>query len=531
MHPFFSAKDFTAKVLYSDIEDTTQIKTDNDKINRLLENCRWGQYSNFIDVPTDCPQRDERLGWTGDAQVFSKTACYQADCKSFYAKYLYDLSVDQEILHGGIPMYSPSMKEINSSACSVWSDAATIIPWNLYRFYGDKTLLAKHYPLIKKYVQTLIAADNEHGEKRLYNFGFHLGDWLSQDGASANALKGATDDYFIASAYYYNSVKIAEQAAQTLGFNQDYLYFNFIADEIKTSIFNEYFSPNGRLAIDTQTAYAICIALELYVNKERIKEGYSSRIKKDGYCVKGGFVGATQLVQTLISCGLIDEAFRILYSENYPSWLYCVNLGATTIWERWNSLNKDGSISSTGMNSLNHYSYGAVAEAFYGYIAGLQPASVAFKRAIISPVFNYRLKNLEFTYSSQSGEYKIKYSVESGNKVLLHIEVPTGCMARLEIIQSKTFIPKELVGGVYDIEVDVDTELNHPFSLKTPLCDILSNEQTAKLLKDVSPNFFYYFTTTDTGLSGEPLGYVANIDAFKIPEIKLRELEAQLKQI
>lgn len=523
--------DFTAEVIFSDIEDTVRISTDNAKINQLLSNCKWGQYSNFVDVPTDCPQRDERLGWTGDAEVFSRAACFQADCRAFYDKYLFDLRADQKLLGGNIPMYSPSAKEANTPACSVWADAATIVPWNVYQFYGDKTILKTHFNMISEYADTLIAADAEHGDNRLYNFGFHLGDWLSQDGASANALKGATDDYFIASMYYYNSIGIAAKAAATLNDTKLYEYYDNISKEIHSAILSEYFSPNGRLAIDTQTAYALCVNFGVWIDKEKLIDGFRNRLKKDGFTVKGGFVGATQLIQAAIAYGLIDEAFRILYSESYPSWLYCVNLGATTIWERWNAINADGSISSTGMNSLNHYSYGAVAEAFYGYIAGLRTVSPGFKQVEISPVFNYRLKNLEFAYASPSGDYVVNYSVENANKVLLHIEVPYGAEAGLTLKQCSAFGEKRLAAGKYDFEIKLTENLNNPFSLDTPLCEILAHPITAVAFKEVSPGFYYYFSTTETGLGGESLGYVARLDSFRIPDKKLAALDKKLREI
>ncbi len=519
--------DFVGCVLYSDLEQTVSIKTDNGKINRLLQNCLWGQRSNFVDVPTDCPQRDERLGWTGDAEVFSKTACYQMNCQAFYAKYLQDISIDQKQMGGIVPMFSPTMKQ-GQNGCAVWTDAATIIPWNLYQFYGDTELLRSHFPMMEAHVQTIIREDQAHGAKRLHNFGFHLGDWLSQDGMTANSLKGATDEFFIASAYYYQSVKLTALAADALQETEKASYYCGIAEEIKSAILREYFTPNGRLSIDTQTAYTICIMFGLWVDKARLIEGFASRLKRDCYTIRGGFVGAPQLIQSLISCGLENEAFRILFSEAYPGWLHCVNLGATTIWERWNALNPDGSISSTGMNSLNHYSFGAVAEAFYGYIAGLQPAAPGFKKVSIAPKFNYRLRNLEFSYLSVSGMFQVNYCISPDNQIHLEVIIPYGAEATLYLPDRE---PQILSGGKYQFTVTTDIDYRHPFSVDSAIADLVANPQPSELLKKAAPVLYYFLSTNDMGLNGMSLRELTRLDSFKVPEDRIIALDQALRAI
>lgn len=519
--------EFTGNVIYSDLDNTVDIAVYNSKMDRLLKNCLWGQRSNFIDVPTDCPQRDERLGWTGDAEVFSRTACYQMDCKAFYNKYLTDLRIEQKLLGGGIPGYAPSFNEEKETSRSVWADAATIIPWNVYEFFGDKSMLEDHFPLMSDYVDYIIAQDDERGGKRLYNFGFHLGDWLSQDGVSPDALKGATNEYFIASVYYYNSVKIVADSACVLGFKDKEQHYRRVAEEIKRAIISEYFTSSGRLAIDTQTAYVICIQFDLYVDKQKLVRSFEKRLKKDNYKIKGGFVGATQLVQAMIKCGLTDDAFRVLFNEQFPGWLYCVNLGATTIWERWNSLNADGSISGTEMNSLNHYSYGAVAEAFYGYIAGLKSIGAAFKKVIIDPKFNYRLKKLDFTYRSVSGTYVINYEIKQGNKAFMHIEIPYGAAAEF-LFEGES---RRLKVGVNEFELQLKSNMDTPFSVDSKLCDLLSYRKSSEVIKQIVPTLYRYLTNNDIGLNGETFRSLCSIGSFSIPATAFNAIDKNLREV
>ncbi|MBR4942795.1 MAG: hypothetical protein IKZ28_02080, partial [Clostridia bacterium] len=476
--------------------------------------------------PTDCPQRDERLGYTGDAEVFCRTACYQGDCRVFYDKYLKDMAIDQAILNGGIASYSPSFKECEESG-SVWSDAATIIPWTLYTFYGDKYVLEKHFPMMQRYVDTLIERDETNGGARLYNFGFHLGDWLSQDGVDSSALRAETSEYFIASCFYCNSINIVSKACEILGYKDKFEYYKRIYNEIKQSIFDEYFTPNGRLAVDTQTAYVTCAMFDIYPNKEKLVKGFSRRIQKDCYKIRGGFVGATKLVQMLIECGLVEDAFKMLYSEDFPSWLYCVNLGATTIWERWNSLNPDGSVSSISMNSLNHYSFGAVAEALYGYISGIKQIGVAFKNVVIEPKFNFRLKKFDYKYYSVAGEYAVRYKMLESGMVELSVKIPYGVKAKLVL----DCYEKDLDFGETKVIFNPKGNLIYPFSVDMKVCDMLSNEKCSAVLKKYAPSLHYYLSNNNVGLEGRSFRTLCSLRSFAISNKAFESIDAELKKI
>ncbi|MDE6055170.1 MAG: family 78 glycoside hydrolase catalytic domain, partial [Lachnospiraceae bacterium] len=352
---------FTGMAVYSDLDRSCTLETSSRMLNQLSSNAIWGQRSNFLDMPTDCPQRDERLGWTGDAMVFAPTASFQMDTRAFYRKYLYDLRVDQKMHSGQVANYIPNNCRMPGGS-SVWGDVATFLPMTLYQYYGDKDELAVHYPLMKDWVDWIIVQDKEHGEQHLWNFGFHFGDWLAQDGVTPQSLKGGTDDYFVASVYYYASVLKLAKAAEVLEKTEEQEQYSQKAEQIYKAILAEFFSPNGRLTVDTQTGYLISLKFGVHVLKERIIEGLKVRLKKDCYKIKGGFVGAPMMCQVLAENGMEDLAYYILFQEGFPGWMHCINLGATTIWERWNSVLDDGTISGTGMNSLNHYAYGSVME-------------------------------------------------------------------------------------------------------------------------------------------------------------------------
>ena len=483
--------DFEADVLYTDLEKTFECETDNPKINQLIHNAFWGQRGNFLDVPTDCPQRDERLGWTADTQVFVNTACYQMDTYNFYKKYLHDLRVDQEKYYeGDLPMYSPSLKHEAGNGGAVWADAGTIIPWNLYLNYGDKDLLGYSYQIIRDYVETLIEKDKSQGNRGLILYGFTFGDWLAQDGVCAQSLMGGTDNGFIMSVYYYNSVKIASLTAKELGNKEDEERYKAQMEKIYQAILDEYFAPNGKLALDTQTAYVLSLHFGIYRDKNRIIADFKERLRKDFYRMKTGFTGTPLILPCLFDNGMDDDAYRILYNEECPGWIYAINLGATTIWERWNSLLPDGTISGTNMNSLNHYSYGSVCEAIYSRIVGLKNLVPGWKKVAIEPHLNYRMKHVRFKFASPSGTYEVKWQMEN-DEFVLNVVIPHGCKATVKLPDGKEC---EVEGGEYRFVSKLPESIIHPFNLDTPNLDILNNPQARDALKVNLPRAYAMVT-------------------------------------
>ena len=524
-----SPDDFTFVVLSSALEKTSDWHSDNEEIDRLVKNAYFGQLSNFLDVPTDCPQRDERLGWTADAQVFSRTACYQEDCFATYDKFMTDLRADQTAYFGGdIPMYSPSLKREAGNGGAVWADAATILPQNVYLFYGDKELLQKNYPMMKDYADLLISRAEKQGRGGLILSGFTFGDWLAQDGVCPQALAGGTDNGFIMSVYCYHSLTLAADAAKTLARSRDEKKYRAYAEKVRTAILGEYFSSSGRLALDTQTAYVLSLYFGIYVDRARIVEGFRARLEKDFYRMKTGFCGTPLLLPALLSSGMEEEAFRILFSEECPGWLYQIRLGATTVWERWNSLLADGTISGTNMNSLNHYAYGTVAEALYGYVAGLRPQEPGWKTALVQPHFNYRLKKIDFSYRSPVGTYAVSYRVGKDGCVRAEITVPAGGEVVLRLPGATE---ERLTAGVYVRHTPKNDALVHPFSLKTPNLDVIKNPEGRRALQEILPRAYAFVTGENPEFLIKNGEFLGSLPMFGATKADLKRYEKALRQI
>lgn len=524
-------EDFTGVVLCSDLRETLSVQTDSAKINRLLQNALWGQRGNFLDVPTDCPQRDERLGWTGDAQVFLNTACYQMDCKAFYTKFLRDLREEQtRYFAGDIPMYCPSLKHACGAGGPAWADSATIMPWQLYRHYGDKTLLAQHYPMMRDYVQTLVHSDAQQGGTRILRKGFAFGDWLAQDGATPQSFVGGTNLTFVRTIYYYNSVRLTALAATEIGRNQDAQELAQRAQTIRSALLDEFFAPSGRLCVDTQTAYVLALQFEVYRNKQAVLEGLQERLKRDLYRLKTGFLGTPYLLNVLLVNGLVNDAYRLLYNENFPGWLYAVNLGATTIWERWNSLLPDGTISGTGMNSLNHYAYGSVCEAIYAHMAGLQCGAHGWKTAVVAPRLNYRMKQMTLRFASPAGVYRVAWELCAGGDISLAVEIPTGASAEVHL----PLHPEQLVctvqGGAHTWRYQAAQVVCRPFSVHTVLMDLLENAQAREVLKQTMPQLLGAALGEESDLVAEsPCACVEKLPFLR--GAKLNEADVLLRAI
>ena len=432
--------DFTAYVIHSDLERTGFLETSNAKVNRLIQNAWWGQRGNFVDVPTDCPQRDERLGWTGDAEVFAPTASFNMDTAAFYRKYLYDMALEQATLGGAVPFVVPDVlgqihrhfgEENHDYGSCAWADAAVMIPWTLYRFYGDKSMLAEQFPQMMAWVDWVETQDETHfGGPRLWLRGFHFADWLALDNPVAGSCFGGTDCYYVASAYYYYSTYLTARAAEALGDQANAKKYDQRAEEIRAAFRKEFFTATGRIAEPTQTAMLLALSMNLAPDeaRPRLVRDLRKKLEARNMHLDTGFVGTYHLMRTLSSVGLGACAYTLLLNEDYPSWLYEVNMGATTVWERWNSVLPDGLVSDTGMNSMNHYSYGAVVEWMYRCMCGLNAIEPGFASARIAPMSDDRFDWVRAEYASASGTYRSDWQRENG--VLTYtVEVPFGATA------------------------------------------------------------------------------------------------------
>lgn len=502
-HPL-NKDDFKAAVIHSKMNQTGAIVTDNPKVNRLFQNILWSQKSNFFDVPTDCPQRDERLGWTGDANIFSNTAALNMNVFEFFKKYARDIAVEQKHHNGMTTMYAPALGD-NDGGASVWGDAATIIPWNMYKMYGDEAILRQNYDAMRSWVEWIGKTTKK---TNLFSGGsFQFGDWLALDGENSNLPTGKTDEDFIASVYYYYSTLIVSKTAKILNHINDAAVYAAKAKQIKKAILNEYITANGRLSIDTQTAYALALYFKLVPQGQvkRVLNDLISRLNKDDDHLKTGFVGTPFVCQVLSKYGAHKLATKIFMNEDYPSWLYAVNLGATTVWERWNSVLEDGSMNPEGMNSLNHYSIGAIMEWAYCYLLGYASHTPGFKEVTFEPNFDYHLKQVSGYHVSSYGKLKTEYQIESDKKhtIKLHVEVPFGQTVHIKLPRSNKYGVMvngnhyengnfELKCGKYEINYIPDHDYIERYSVDTPVASIMKDKLLVTKISKISDvlNFF-----------------------------------------
>lgn len=437
---------FTAYHLRSDFDEIGNIVTGNEKVNQLFSNAMWGQKDNFLDVPTDCPQRDERLGWTGDAQIFSETACYNMYMPAFYRKYLWDMRAEQSILGGSVPNVVPRLKEgmVAEHGSCPWADAGVVIPWNVYLHYGSTTLLEECYPGMKAWVDCERKKEEALEGPHLVKDGFHFADWLALDNEQPGPF-GATDPLYIASAYYYKCAKSVADAAEVLGYTEDAAEYGALAEEILTAIQDQYFDEEGLCVCKTQTGAALAIELGLIPEMEKEGNALQARVEANNNHLNTGFVGTTMLCPALTASGHHKTAVDLLLNEEFPGWLYCVNLGATTIWERWDSVLPDGHISPEGMNSLNHYSYGSIAAWMYGDLCGIRPIEAGFKKALIAPRADERLGFAGCTLNTAAGVYRSCWKYDDEGIVHYEVEVPFNAEAEFILNGER----KVLTAGTY----------------------------------------------------------------------------------
>jgi len=497
--PELKKEDFKGLALYSNFGETGWMKTGNGLLNRFIENVRWGLKCNFVDVPTDCPQRDERMGWTGDAQVFSPTAMYLTDSYAFYAKYLYDMAQEQKALGGMVPDVIPSCG-IEETAC-VWGDASCIIPWNMYLFYGDKSILADQFESMRSWVDYITGVDGDnHGWRDV----FHFGDWLALDHPETGSEQtlGGTDEAFIANLYYAVSAGLVAKAAHVLGYHAEEEWYGRLSEEQFAIVKNEFYSATGRCCIKTQTALLLTLKYHLSENEELVKKQLLQLFQYSHGKLRTGFVGTPLMSNILSDHGMDSLAYDLLLNEEYPGWLYEVKLGATTVWERWNSLLADGTISGTSMNSMNHYSYGSVLEWMFRHAAGIDSADGAagFRQVKFAPVLDWRLRSMEASYDSASGVYACSWKLADREHVTLSVTVPFGGSAFLYLPEASPEVYEDsdhpmfadvrdgvcyLQPGSYTVSYRLARPLRKIYDLDTPMWKLKAEPEVVGALKEL----------------------------------------------
>ena len=445
--------DFTALVTYSDIPTTGSFSCSYDKLNRLHSNIVWGQKGNFFDIPMDCPQRDERLGWTGDAQMFFATAGFNMDVALFFRKWLRSMR-DEQSVECGVPRVIPHIYRIKSVGTAAWSDCATIVPDGLFRIYGDRRQLREHYPIMRDWVRYIQRQANERG---LWQSGFQYGDWLALDGCNRPDLSGGiggTDIYFIANAFYLRSIELTLKAARALGYEKEEKRLSSLYKRVLKSFRKEYVTEGGRLVSDTQTAAVLALHFNLAEERHRarILKELEENIHRHNDHLTTGFVGTPYLMHVLSENGLHALAGKLLLNEDFPSWLYAVNMGATTVWERWNSVRPDGSLDDNGMNSLNHYSYGSVGQWMHEKLCGIRAVEAGYRESVLAPRPIEDLDFAEGALDTIYGRLSCRWKRRKDGKEGYHVRVCVPANTRATVILPRTGRQIEVGSGEYSFD-------------------------------------------------------------------------------
>jgi len=443
-----TADNLTGVVVHSDMPVTGTFECSNPLINQLQHNIQWGQKGNFVDVPTDCPQRDERLGWTGDAQAFCRTAAYNMDVSSFFTKWLKDIAADQK-QGGEVPDVIPDIlnKQGSTSAqpSAGWGDVSVIAPWTMYTVYGDKNFLENQYKSMKAWVEYI---RKKAGDSYIWKDGSKYGDWLFYHPPVDNHTEpdGYTDHNFIATAFFAYSASILAEAAKALGKTDDAKMYSDLFNKIKEVFINEYVTKAGRVGTNSQTSYVLALKFNLLPENLRSKaaEFLVNDIKDRDNHLSTGFLGTPYLCHVLSDNGYTDTAYDLLLQESYPSWLYPVKMGATTIWERWDGEKTDSTFEDPGMNSFNHYAYGAIGDWMYRVSAGIETMGPGYKHIIIQPHPAKKLTYSRASFESSYGTIGSGWEKKDG-KIIIKVRIPANTSAT--IILPATVQDKVTEGG------------------------------------------------------------------------------------
>lgn len=432
-----------AVVVSSRLDPTGTFRSSDPRLNRLHENVVWSMRGNFVGLPTDCPQRDERLGWTGDIQVFAPTANFLADTHGFLAEWLRDLLLEQEA-DGSIPSIVPNALGEVRPAAAGWGDAATIVPWSLWMSFADRELLARHYPSMRAWLRR-IGSEAEDG---IWRHGGQFGDWLDPSAPPDNPEAVRASPLVVGTAYYAKSAGLAARTAEVLGLAEDARELAALRERIIAAFRAAFVSPDGRIESDCPTVYALALENELLADGREV-EGAGRRlvelVLEDRFRIATGFLGTPVLLDALCRAGREDVAMRVLMNEEAPSWLYAVRMGATTVWERWDALTPDGSINEGTMTSFNHYAYGAVADWMHRRLGGIEPVEAGYRHVRVAPVISDQLDWVDCSHESPYGRISVSWR-RSADTFEVEVGIPAGCSAEIIVPGGA---PEQVGGGLH----------------------------------------------------------------------------------
>ncbi|HTJ39375.1 MAG TPA: glycoside hydrolase family 78 protein [Dactylosporangium sp.] len=464
------AADVRAVVCHTDMTRTGWFACSDPMLERLHDNVVWSMRGNFLDVPTDCPQRDERLGWTGDLAVFAPTAAFLYDCAGLLTSWLADLAAEQEEL-GTVPFYVPWVELLGPpQPAAVWGDVAVVAPSVLHERYGDAGVLRAQYPSMRAWVDQVAALSGEH---HLWDSGFQFGDWLDPAAPPEQPAAARTDPHLVATAAHADSARRLAEIAAVLGEDGDHARYAAQANAVVEAFNDEFVTPSGRLASDAQTAYAMALTAGLLVKqeqRERAGRRLVELVRTEGFHVGTGFAGTPLVCDALSGVGAHDTAYHLLLQRECPSWLYPITMGATTMWERWDSMLPDGTVNPGEMTSFNHYAFGAVADWLHRTVAGLAPAAPGYRRVAVRPRPGGGLEHAEAVHDSPYGRIRVAWR-RAGGRLDVNVSLPPGVTARVEL-PADDWAPVEAGPGEHHYTCTFrdpagdppPVEVNHPFN-------------------------------------------------------------------
>ena len=430
----------TAVVVSSELQRIGEFECSDELLNQLHRNVVWGTRGNFLDVPTDCPQRDERLGWTGDIAVFAPTAAYLFDVKDFLRDWLADVAAEQRAADGMVSFVVPDvLKYIEKpsyfpppESTAIWSDAAVWVPWALWQAYGDLQVLSDQYDSMASHVHRVESLLSPTG---LWDTGFQFGDWLDPTAPPDDPISSKADNGVVATACLYRDLRILTETAGLLGRSDDAAHFAELAERTKTAFNDHYVNDDGTIHSDAETVYALAIVFGLLDVETTQLSGkrLAELVAESGYHIQTGFAGTPYVLDALTATGHLDEAYRLLLQTECPSWLYPVTMGATTIWERWDSMLPDGTINPGQMTSFNHYALGAVADWMHRSIGGIAPLEPGYSKVLIAPQPGGELHWARSSLETRHGKISVSWSQDGEGPIELDVAIPDGVVALVQL--------------------------------------------------------------------------------------------------
>ena len=474
----------TAVVIHSDLERIGWFECSQPLLNKLHENVVWSMKGNFLGIPTDCPQRDERLGWTGDIEVFTPTALFLHDAGGFLSSWLKDLAIDQQKSDGAVPHVVPNILGKSASGAAAWGDAAVIVPWTLYQRYGDSTILAEQFESMCAWVDFISSRSDDNG---LWTRGFQFGDWLDPTAPPDRPAQAKTNKEIVATAYYAYSARIVAWTAELLGLEVEAKQYSELAGRIASAFQREYLTPSGRMMCDAETAYSLALVFDLISTQEQrthAGERLAELVRDGGYHIRTGFVGTPLICDALCGTGHHRDAYRLLLQQECPSWLYPVTMGATTIWERWDSMLPDGSINPGEMTSFNHYALGAVADWMHRTIGGIAPASPGYREMRIAPRPGGGITQCTTRHLSPYGPVECRWQIVE-NRFEMTLSIPPNTTAEV-LLPGGDNEPVAVGSGEWNWSILYkDPDVRGPYTVDDLIGEILSDRSAKSTLLEL----------------------------------------------